>query len=177
METRKELAEQTHTYDTYKSWRELAGYFDGDGTVEVNVHLFTIEIRLAFDENWRPHLEGIRNFLSERGIICGAVRKKDGFNTWHLVISQSPSVIRMAEELVRFTVKKRGELFAVLHYLKDETTAEEFVEEINEFVRKGERTGKIRPDAAPYSRSLGKELAHKLQSPGNGRRRTNLEEN
>jgi hypothetical protein len=146
-------------YSTYKTWGELAGYFDGDGTIELNVHLFTIETRLAFDENWRPHLEGIRNFLFERSIICGAVRKKESFNTWHLVIAHSDSVIRMAEELVKYTVKKRGELQAALHYLKSETTAEEFVREFNEFVRMGERTGKIRPQAPPYTRSIGKELA------------------
>ena len=76
----------------------------------MNVHVFTVEIRIAFDENWKPHLEMIRNFLIQRGIMCGAVRKKESFNTWHLVISQSPSVIRMAEEMVDYAVKKRGEL-------------------------------------------------------------------
>ncbi len=67
----------------------------------------------------------------------------------------------MAEEMVNYTVKKRGELLAVLRYLKNEITAEEFVEEINEFVRMGERTGKVRPGAPPYTRKDGKELAQR----------------
>lgn len=129
---------------SYRGWAALAGYFDGDGTVEFNIHTFTVEIRLAFDENWKPHLEGIRRFLEGKSIICGKVRKKESFNTWHLVISRISSVRRMARELVKHTVKKRAELIAVLRYLDDEITAEAFVNEMNGFVRKGERTGKIK---------------------------------
>jgi len=117
------------------------GYFDGDGTVEFNIHKFMVEIRLAFDENWKPHLEGIRRFLEGKSIICGNVRKKESFKTWHLVISRISSVRRLARELVRHAVKKRAELIAVLRYLDDEITVETFVNEMNGVVRKGEGTG------------------------------------
>ena len=147
--------------ETYKNWGELAGYFDGDGTIEVNVHLFTVELRLAFDENWKPHLEGIRNFLETRGIICGQVRKKESFNTWHLVISRKSGVNKMAGELSKHCVKKKAELLFVLDYLNDRITACEFVQEMNHFVRIGERTGKIRKDAPPFTLSDGKQLAHR----------------
>jgi hypothetical protein len=173
--SQNESSEPTAPHDAYRSWRELAGYFDADGTVEINVHLFTVEIRLAFDENWKPHLDGIRNFLFERGITCGAVRKKESFNTWHLVIPEVRLPFGWRKNW-QSTLKKRGELLSVLRHLKSETTADEFVSEINEFVRKGERTGRIRSCAAPYTRSMGKELAHRV-----GRHRTrppgSLEEN
>jgi hypothetical protein len=132
--------------------------------VEFNFNLFTIEIRLAFDENWKPHLEGIRKFLEARSITCGTVRKKESFNTWHLVISNISSVKRMAKELIKYTVKKKAELSAVLRYLNDEITAEDFVNETNSFVRMGERTGKIRTDGPPYTRETGKELSHWCRS-------------
>jgi len=38
---------------------ELAGFFDGEGTVEFGVGKCTLHIRLAFDENWDAHLLGI----------------------------------------------------------------------------------------------------------------------
>jgi intein/homing endonuclease len=149
---------------SYRSWSVLAGYFDGDGTVEFNIHLFTIEIRLAFDENWKPHLEGIRRFLETKSITCGRVRKKESYNTWHLVISEISSVKRMTRELLKYTVKKKAELSAVLRYLNDETTAEDFVDEMNAFVRMGERTGKIKGPAPPYTHETGKQLGHRCQS-------------
>lgn len=47
-------------WPVYRSWSTLAGYFDGDGTVEFAIHPFTLQVRLAFDENWKPQLEGVR---------------------------------------------------------------------------------------------------------------------
>jgi len=94
----------------YRGWSELAGYFDGDGTVEFSVESFTIHIRLAFDENWEAHLLGIANFLRSKGIVAGRVRKKEGFNTWHVVISNIEGVKRMAKFMAPHTVKKRREL-------------------------------------------------------------------
>ena len=146
---------------SYSSWAGLAGYFDGDGTVEFNIHRFTIEIRLAFDENWKPHLEGIRKFLQERSIICGTVRKKESYNTWHLVISRISSVKRMARELVKHSIKKKAELLIVLQYLDGKISGETFVDEMNYFVRIGERTGKIKGPAPPFTHDTGKELARR----------------
>ena len=147
----------------YKSWSALAGYFDGDGTVEFSIHTCTLEIRLAFDENWKLHLDGIRNFLETRGIICGAVRKKESYNTWHLVISRISSVRMLADELVKYSVKKRDELVIVPDYLDDSITAEDFVSAMNGFVTIGERTGKIRGPAAPYTRVVGKQFASRCR--------------
>jgi len=75
------------TWPVYRGWSSLAGYFDGDGTVEFSINPLTLKVRLAFDENRKPQLEGLREFLGLRGITCGVVRRKDGYNTWHVVVS------------------------------------------------------------------------------------------
>ena len=169
--------DDSRTYDTdtstYRGWVGLAGYFDGDGTIEVNVRMFTVDIRLAFDENWKPHLDGIRTFLEAQGITCGAVRKKDGFNTWHLVISQRASALLLARKLVRHAVKKRGELITAIAYMENEITAEEFVRRLNNFVRIGERTGKLRRAAPPFTLSEGKEIAVHWRGAVNNRSNRN----
>jgi hypothetical protein len=156
---REDSAADDTDQDTYGNWVGLGGYFDGDGTIEVNVRTFTVDIRLAFDENWKPHLDGIRAFLEAHGVTCGAVRKKDGFNTWHLVIAQRASALLLAKKLLRHTVKKRGELIAAIAYMENEITAEELVRRFNNFVRIGERTGKLRRAAPPFTLSEGKEIA------------------
>ena len=94
----------------YRSWSALAGYFDGDGTVEFIVRPYGIEIRLAFDENWRPQLGGLGRFLLARSVIPGRVRRKQQSRTWHLVVSRRRSVVRMARAMIPYVVKKRAEL-------------------------------------------------------------------
>ena len=141
-------------------WHYLAGYFDGDGTVEVSVKVFTLHIRLAFDENWRPHLEAVKHFLETRGIKVGLVRKKESFNTWHVVVSNSAGVVEMARSLIQHSTKKREELDAVMGYFSNEITGDEFVDVMNSSVMKGQRTGKIREGGPPFTHAEGRELAY-----------------
>ncbi|MDA4137427.1 MAG: hypothetical protein OK449_10575 [Thaumarchaeota archaeon] len=142
--------------ESYRSWSGLAGYFDGDGTVEFSVDSFTIHIRLAFDENWEAHLVGIANFLKRRGIVPGRVRKKESFNTWHLVISNIDGVKRMAKAMTPHAVKKRRELQGVLDYFQDKLTGDEFVQMMNSEVASGQRTGKLREKGGPnFTHSRG----------------------
>jgi hypothetical protein len=128
--------------------------------VEVSVRVFTLHIRLAFDENWRPHLEAVRRFLETRGVRVGLVRKKESFNTWHVVVSNTAGVVDMARNLVRHCTKKREELEAVMDYYSNVITGDEFVASMNSFVMKGERTGKIREGGPPFTHAEGRELAY-----------------
>ena len=112
--------------------------------MEVSVRVFTLHIRLAFDENWRPHLEAVRHFLETRGVRVGLVGRKESFNTWNVVVSNTTGVVDIARNLVQHCTKKRGELEAVMDYYSNVITGDEFVAAMNSFVMKGERTGKIR---------------------------------
>ena len=127
----------------YKNWSALAGYFDGDGTVEFSIHEFTLKVRLAFDENWKLHLEGLKRFLEIRGIRCGAVRRKDGFNTWHVVVSNIDGVKLMAKKMLPYLSKKRIELKAVLDHYGDRITGDQFVEIMNRLVLAGSELGSL----------------------------------
>ena len=150
----------------YRSWSALAGYFDGDGTVEFSIHPFTIKIRLAFDGNWKPHLDGLRRFLEAREIRCGLVRRKDGYNTWHVVVSNIAGVVEMARRMLSYTVKKTSELKAVLNYYNDRITGDELVQTMNGPVLVGERTGKNRGRGPKFTYSRGV-----LESRGVGEKR------
>jgi Zn-dependent M32 family carboxypeptidase len=119
------------------------GYFDGDGTVEFSIHPFTIKVRLAFDENWRPHLEGLRQFLELRGIRCGVVRRKDGYNTWHVVVSNIEGVMVMAKRMLPYAAKKRVELKSILDYYEDRITGDQFVDTMNRLVLAGRKNWQV----------------------------------
>lgn len=150
------------TGPVYKSWSTLAGYFDGDGTVEFSIHAFTIKVRLAFDENWKPHLEGLKQFLELRGIRCGLVRRKDGYNTWHVVVSNVEGVMVMAKRMLPYAAKKRIELKATLDYYYDRITGDEFVGTMNRLVLAGERTGKHRGRGPNFKYSHGVLESHRV---------------
>lgn len=143
----------------YSGWPSLAGYFDGDGTVEFRVGRFTLHIRLAFDENWKLHLEGVKRFLEARGAKVGLVRKKESYNTRHVVVSNTSGVVEMATKLMGHCTKKRQELQAVMDYYSNRITGDEFVGLMNEFVSNGERTGKIKEGGPPFTRAQGRELS------------------
>ena len=148
--------------ESYRTWAELAGYFDGDGTVEFSVDTFTIHVRLAFDENWEAHLIGIANFLNKRGIVAGRVRRKESFNTWHVVVSNIGGVKRMAKAMMPHTVKKRRELQAVLDYFRDALTGDEFVQVMNAEVISGQRTGKLREPGPTFNHSRGVQESRRI---------------
>jgi hypothetical protein len=147
----------------YKNWSALAGYLDGDDTVEFSIHEFTLKIRLAFDENWKLHLEGLKRFLEIRGIRCGSVRRKDGFDTWHVVVSNINGVKLMARKVLPYLSKKRIELKAVSDYYNDRITGDEFVEIMNRLVLLGGRTGKHRGPGPNFTYSRG---VHKSRMQG-----------
>lgn len=159
--------------DVYSGWPSLAGYFDGDGTVEFSVRIYTLHIRLAFDENWKPHLDAVKRFLESRGIRAGLVRKKESFNTWHVVVSNTSGVVEMAKKLMGYCTKKRDELKTVMDYYFNRITGDEFVERMNEFVSMGERTGKVKEGGPPFTRAQGRELSA-IASHINGRTTRNL---
>jgi hypothetical protein len=65
----------------------------------------------------------------------------------------------MARKLIVHCTKKREELRAVISYHSNEITGDEFVDIMNNFVIRGERTGKIKEGGPPFTRADGKELA------------------
>jgi intein/homing endonuclease len=136
----------------YRNWACLAGYFDGDGTVEFRVLERRVEVRLAFDDNWKPFLEGVRAFLLSKDVVAGLVRRKVQSKTWHIVISGGESVKLMCRRMLPYSTKKQMELSGVLSYLNSQISGAQFVELMNDQVRKGQRTRKIRPGGPPYTK-------------------------
>lgn len=135
-------------FPRYSSWEQIAGYFDGDGNVGVEVVKRVLRLKIRFVDTWRPQIESIRAYLREIGISCGAVGKGDKRGLWQaayrLDIVEIDSVIRVAKVPLRFTVKKSPELRTVVDYLENRITGNQALEVFNEGVRTGRRRGKIR---------------------------------
>jgi hypothetical protein len=151
------------TEGSYTSWKQVAGYFDGDGNVGLEVVRRVIRFKLRFVDTWRPQILSIRAFLVRCGISSGPIAKGEGRGVWQaayrLDITEVKSVIRAAKAMIKYSVKKRAELQVTVDYLEGRITGNQVLSAFNEDVRSGRRRGKIRLDNIPYTRADGIRLS------------------
>ena len=140
----------------YDNWCAVASFFDGDGCVQVGPKKDTLVVKLEFVDNWRLQLEQLLVFLHSGGISTGQIKKKKG-GAHEFVIVRQAGVITAAVAMLatRCCFKKRRELEWVLQYFDDRLTGTDFIERMNDDVRCGNRTGKIRHADVPFSHSVG----------------------
>lgn len=155
------------TQVNYGDWRQVSGYFDGDGSVDFDPGKWVLFPRLSFSDNYRPQLDMLKVFLVSQNVktwnmfhdTCGA---------WKFGVAQAESLHIMASMMWPFCFKKRNEMKAILDYLDNKITGSQFVEVLNESVRVGNRTGKIRFLDVPYRRDEG-HMLRKIEAANHAR--------
>lgn len=156
------LLKPTEQAGRYTSWRQVSGYFDGDGNVGQEVKKRVLHLRLRFVDTWRPQIEAVKLFLDLHGIARGRIgqdKKNDRKSVFRLEISAIASVIRAAKAMRRFCVKKAEDLRITIDYLEGRITGSEAVAFFNDEVRAGRRRGEIRYADIPYAREEGIRLS------------------
>lgn len=149
---------------SYSTWEQVAGYFDGDGSVSIFVWKYVVSFYLDWADQSRGQLDQIAAFLTKEGIRVGFVRKMTRSSAFVLRIGEQGSVIRASEHLARLCFKKRSELTTVLEYRKlDLISGSEVQKRFERFVELGirERHGKRRFRPMPWSFSVGYHLSRK----------------
>jgi hypothetical protein len=144
--------------DGYRSWEQIAGYFDGDGNVGIEVVLRVLRIRLRFVDTWQPQIDSIWRFMKDRGISTSNVGRDDK-GAWQaayrLDITAVRSVLAAAKAMFPHVVKKQEDLRIAIQYLEGRITGNEAVAFFNAEVRLGRRKGKIREAYLPATREEG----------------------
>lgn len=147
----------------YSSWKEVAGYFDGDGNVGLEVVTRVLRFRIRFVDTWRPQIEAVSALLVRQGLRCGSIGKGSTKGVWQaayrLDVTEVRSVILAAKAMRRYAVKKREELGVVVDYLEERITGNQAIRDFNEGVKSGRRRGKIRFENVPYTRDEGLRLS------------------
>ncbi len=160
----------------YTDWTAVAGFFDGDGSVDIDVRAYTIHWVISFSDNWLGQIEQIREFLVKHGIRVGKTRRA-GVGGWTCEVKEISSLKTMAIEMLRSggIYKKKRELLLLIDYYSDKVRGTEVLEAFNTEVRLGIRVGKIRKTGLPYTHTggvkgvTGKSLAQKYDiSEANG---------
>jgi hypothetical protein len=140
----------------YADWRQVSGYFDGDGCADFDPGKWVLHPKLLFCDNFRPHLEMLVQFLATRNIRTHALSPTKG--AWKFGVAEAESVRLMASMMWPYCSKKREEVKAVLDYLDNKITGSQLIEVFNQSVRIGNRTGIIRVADMPYTREQGQAL-------------------
>jgi hypothetical protein len=149
-------AEAHEHLECYQDWRQIAGYFDGDGCVDFDSGKWVLFPKFTFTDNYFPLIEMLKTFLVSHGIQTQDVSFFMG--AWRLGVAQSTSLLRMAVMMWPHCSKKRAEVKTFIDYLQNRITGSDFVQVLNESVRSGNRTGKIRTASIPYTREQGQVL-------------------
>lgn len=138
----------------YRSWRETAGYSDGDGGLLLTPETYTISLGLDWADTYRPQLEAVRRFLVGEGLKPERIYALGKTNpVWHLRLSNQADLLEALTRLVPFLIKKKKQAEAVIGYLRDEITGEQLVEAFDEAIRVGTRSGYIRSLRMPHTQS------------------------
>jgi hypothetical protein len=155
VEDGKQTTEEKDT-DGYTSWAAVAGYFDGDGCVDIYPLVYVLHWVLSFSDNWTEQLEQVRRFLIARGISVGKPRR-NGKAAWMFEVAEISSMKLMATKMLRSggIYKKRRELQLLLDYYDDKVTGNQVIEGFNSEVRLGIRTGKLRDPNMPFGHRDG----------------------
>ena len=143
----------------YRSWEQVAGYFGGDGSVDFDPGKWVLHPRITFTDNYRPLLEMLKLFLAARGIRTWKTSFLRG--AWRFGVAQADSLVQLGTMMGSQCSKKKIEVKAMVDYLESTITGTEFVQALNESVKSGNRTGKIRVVDIPYTREQGQTLSKK----------------
>ena len=131
----------------YNSWRQVAGYFDGDGTIyfsDTSNRPYRLSISLVSVNQSHDQLEMIKEFLNKHGIATRGVLKRSDANAFELAVSQFNCVKRALRRMVPFLWKKESAASACLDYYEGRITGNQLISAFQREVDAGRRERKIR---------------------------------
>lgn len=143
-------------------WCQVAGYFDGDGSIEPKYGLLTIRFGLTWADTYRKQLVHIRRFLRHQGIHTTRVRRSPstlGRQVYHLTIWRRLDVLEACKKMLPHLDKKRIQAATVIRYLEGRLTGTEVVSTFNAECHRGRWSGKLRNLKLPWTRNEGLRLA------------------
>ena len=152
----------------YASWRQVAGYFDGDGTIgtsDISNQPYKLSLQLVFVDQSYDQLLTVKEFLTKHGIRTSNILKRSDGSAFELAISEFVSVKKMLRRMIPFLCKKEIEARAALGYYEGKMTGNQLLAVFRLEVEAGRR--ERRPHRAnvdvPYTRPEGDSIMKRLR--------------
>ena len=151
----------------YRSWKQVAGYFDGDGTIatsDTSNQPYKIGLSLVFVNQSIDQIANIRNFLRTHGIRTSNILKTFRNSANIVAISEFRSVKTALRRMLPFLCKKSIEAKAALEYYDGRITGNELMLVIQQEVEAGRRERRMRTVIidVPYTRAEGDRIMRAL---------------
>ena len=147
----------TSTADGYDSWRQIAGYFDGDGCLSIRKVAtgtpFTVGLTLDFIDQSRKQILMIESFMRRRGVAVGRPSFRGG--AWTVSIGAIRAVKSALQRMLPYLCKKSVEARAALDYLEGRISGNEFQLLLLQEVKQGNRERMGRQVDLPWTRPEG----------------------
>jgi hypothetical protein len=152
----------------YSSWKQVAGYFDGDGTVyfsDTSNRPYKLSLSLVFVDQSIDQIKGVKEFLNKKGVRTSNILKRSDTETYQLAISDFKSVKKAMRRMVPYLCKKEIEVRAAIDYYDGKTTGNQLVAVFDAEVEAGRRERHPRTVEldVPYTRPGGDRIMSKLR--------------
>lgn len=101
---------------------QIAGYFDGDGSVEPKIGILTLSFGLTWADTYRKQLVHLQKFLRCQGMHTTKVRPSWstlGRPVWHLSIWRRPDVVEACKKMLPHLDKKRAQVKTAIDYFEN----------------------------------------------------------
>ena len=153
----------------YSSWGQIAGYFDGDGTVyfsDTSNRPYKLSTSLVFVDQSYYQVLNVKRFLNGQGIRTSNILKRSDGMAYQLAVSEFKSVRRSLRRMMRFLCKKEFEARAALDYYEGKTTGNELVAVFKAEVEAGRRENHPRKIVldVPYKRPEGDRIMKHIRN-------------
>ena len=140
----------------YSSWRQVAGYFDGDGNysiTDLSNRPFKLGLQAIFTDQSYEQVFMFRTFLVHRGIVPSNMLKTSKGTAWMIAIGTVAGVLRASIAMLPHLYKKANEARAVIEYYEDRITGNQLVAVFQEEVlaQRRERRNHVVKVDVPYT--------------------------
>jgi hypothetical protein len=144
----------------YETWEQIAGYFDGDGTIatsDLSNLPYKLSLSLWFIDQSKDQISMVRNFLRKEGIRTSNVLKHYKLSANLVAVSEYRSVVQMLRKMIPFLYKKAIEAKAALDYYEGKITGNQLMTVLQQEVEAGRRERRPRKVVVdiPYTRPQG----------------------
>jgi len=152
----------------YKSWGQIAGYFDGDGTIyfsDTSNQPYKLSVSLIFVDQSYDQIKNVKDFLNLHGVRTSSILKTSLGTANMVAVSEFNSVKAVLRRMLPYLCKKANEAQATFDYYEGKITGNQLLAIFKQEVEAGRRESHPRKVAldVPYKRVEGDRIMKRIR--------------